>query len=174
APDRRTAATVLWQRLSLDLLAPACVLWMAQKTLRLHTPDQIGWHPDTGDWARLDAPESPIELPDDALATLTQWLEIMEHLFRGHWQVSKSGFWSSAALATARPYSLLFMQVPGHEWRPQAERWLERMPSPIARYLSWEDVERHGTTLTIPRRKGCCLKFQLPDGKLCGTCGIRR
>lgn len=174
APDRRTAATVLWQRLSLDLLAPACVLWMIRQQLPLHLPDQIGWCLETGNWAQLGAPESSRQTPDEALESLGYWLDTMQQLFRGHWQVSKSGFWSSAALATARPYSLLFMQVPGHQWRSQAERWLQLMPAPIARYLNWEDIERQGTTLTIPRRKGCCLKFRLPDGKLCGTCGIRR
>lgn len=175
APDRRTTATQLWKRVALDVLAPAMVLWLTDQRLALPRREDIRWSREKQKWQAAASQEWLIH-PDlaEAQEAFHQWLCEAEEFFRGHCPVTKSGFWSSVALAAIRPFAAIRLELPAEDWRNEADEWMALMPGPTARYLCWfEEVSEAGPRLA-PQRRGCCLKFQLPGKDNCSTCGVRR
>jgi len=175
SPDTRTTATQLWKRVALDILAPSMVLWLTDQRLSLPEPTAVYWSRDQQKWfADGSGQWRHYETTDAATQALGQWLEGTEQYFRGQWPVSKSGFWSSVALAAIRPYAAVRLELPAGEWRAQADAWMAMMPGPTARYLRWFEEGSSSGPRLAPQRRGCCLKFQLPGKDHCSTCGFRR
>lgn len=171
SPDERTAASVLWKRLALDLLAPATVRWLGTGRAELPRPEGVLWRGDKGLWALPAQDDShPLPLESDTVP-LEQWLAAMEGFFRQQWRVSKGSFWSTAALACARPYTIMLSRLPADEWLEPAREWLASLPSPVVQFLRWKIFPGSVRPLALPLRRGCCMSYRLPDGKLCGTCG---
>lgn len=175
APDRRTTATQLWKRVALDILAPAMVLWLTDQRLALPGPEDIRWSREKQKWQAAASQNWPLYSDlAEAQEALGRWLADAEAFFRGQWPVTKSGFWSSVALAAIRPFAAIRLELPADKWRDQADEWMALMPGPTARYLRWfEEASETGPRLA-PQRRGCCLKFQLPGKDNCSTCGVRR
>ena len=175
APDRRTTATQLWKRVALDVLAPAMVIWLTDQRLTLPRPARIRWSWDSQKWHATGEDDGSVyKDPESARQALDQWLADAEGFFRGQWPVTKSGFWSSVALAAIRPFAAIRLELPAEQWQGLSEEWMALMPGPTARYLCWFEEPSEAGPRLAPQRRGCCLKFQLPGKDHCSTCGVRR
>jgi len=103
-----------------------------------------------------------------------QQLQLWYRVFRQSLGVSPGAYWSSAAIALGAPFSAVWNRVNAQELCTLAEDWLAVLECPARQYVDWLAVGHGLGQVAIPQRRGCCLKYRLPDGRCCGTCGLHR
>lgn len=95
-------------------------------------------------------------------------------IFRHQLKVSPGAYWSTTGLALSAPFSLVWNTVSPPAVCALAQQWLAQFNCDARRFLEWIPAGPASQQYAIPQRRGCCLKYQLPDGGYCGTCGVYR
>ncbi|MGC8121698.1 (2Fe-2S)-binding protein [Marinobacter sp. VGCF2001] len=176
---RKALMSVLHQSLALQIISPLVIqLFRDGEGTRL-SPERVvlidqanaesapdRWQYQTSDEERL----SPGAFIQALSHQMTDWYPV----FRQHFGVSPGAYWSSVGLALGTPYSLLWDRVDADALCDQASAWLNRFQCDANRYIDWIPAVFNGRRCAIPQRRGCCLKYLLPEGGYCGTCGIYR
>lgn len=103
---------------------------------------------------------------------LTQQMKDWYPIFRHQWKVSPGAYWSTTGLALSAPFSLVWNRGGTKAVCVLAQEWLAQFDCDAHRFLEWIPAGPAGQQYAIPQRRGCCLKYQLPDGGYCGTCGV--
>lgn len=94
--------------------------------------------------------------------------------FRHEFGVSPGAYWSSIGLGLGAPFSEVWNRAEPEALCELAQRWLEAFDNSASQFIDWIPAMFGGKSAAIPQRKGCCLKYLLPEGDYCGTCGIYR
>lgn len=175
----RARVSVLHQNLALQIIGPLVIrLFRDGSSIDLN-PERIfliresssseelsRWHYSASDQERLE--------PDEFIRVLGKQMQHWYPVFRRQFGVSPGSYWSSVGLALGAPYSLVWNQVDADELCQQASAWLTRFECEANRYIDWIPAQFSQARCAIPQRRGCCLKYLLPEGGYCGTCGIYR
>ncbi|WP_417548593.1 (2Fe-2S)-binding protein [Marinobacter segnicrescens] len=175
----RARVSVLHQNLALQIIGPLVIrLFRDGSSIDLN-PERIflcrkdssseelsRWHYSASDQERLES--------DEFIRVLGKQMQHWYPLFRQQFGVSPGSYWSSVGLALGAPYSLVWNQVNVDELCQQASAWLTRFECEANRYIDWIPAQFSHQRCAIPQRRGCCLKYLLPEGSYCGTCGIYR
>ncbi len=175
----RVRASVLHQALALTILTPVALRLML--TGQTHLPD------DDAIWLTPDPVTNPLpwhgeaELPEANLHACEPFFTAMAArarawypVFRGALGVSPGAYWSSVGLGFCAPFTALYDRLEPARLCDQASRWLAEFDCDARRYIDWIPARFGNSACAIPQRRGCCLKFKLPEGGYCGTCGIYR
>jgi hypothetical protein len=184
----RARLSVLQQDLALSVIAPL--------TLRLfldgqaETPD-----PERIFLASLPSPDSPVSANSPETSTSSRWYQMpggtpvdesafvlslgkqtrdWYPVFRHSLGVSPGAYWSSVGLGLGAPFSAVWNRAEPEAVCELAQRWLETFDNSVDQFIDWIPAVFDGQTTAIPQRKGCCLKYLLPEGGYCGTCGVYR
>ena len=99
-----------------------------------------------------------------------QWYPVFRHQLR----VSPGAYWSSIGLGLGAPFSTVWNRAEPQALCNLAQGWLEQFQNDANLFIDWIPAVFDKQTTAIPQRKGCCLKYLLPDGGYCGTCGVHR
>lgn len=175
----RARVSVLHQNLALQIIGPLVIrLFRDGSSINLN-PERIfliregysseelsRWHYSASDQERLE--------PGEFIRVLGKQMQHWYPVFRRQFGVSPGSYWSSVGLALGAPYSLVWNQVSADELCQQASAWLTQFECEANRYIDWIPAQFSGARCAIPQRRGCCLKYLLPEGGYCGTCGIYR
>jgi hypothetical protein len=105
---------------------------------------------------------------------MAQQLKDWYPVFRHQLNVSPGAYWSTTGLALSAPFSLVWNTVNPVAVCALAQEWLAQFDCDARRFLEWIPAGPVSQQHAIPQRRGCCLKYQLPDGGYCGTCGVYR
>lgn len=176
---RRARVSVLHQSLALQIIGPLVIrLFRDGSSIDLN-PERIflcrkdssseelsRWHYSASNQERQE--------PDEFIRVLGKQMQHWYPVFRRQFGVSPGSYWSSVGLALGAPYSLVWNQVDADELCRQASGWLTRFECEANRYIDWIPAQFSQQRCAIPQRRGCCLKYLLPEGGYCGTCGIYR
>ena len=100
----------------------------------------------------------------------TQWYPV----FRRQLGVSPGAYWSSVGLGLGAPFSAVWNRVEPRALCPLAQGWLEQFRNDANHFIDWIPAVFGNQATAIPQRRGCCLKYLLPEGGYCGTCGVHR
>lgn len=95
-------------------------------------------------------------------------------VFRKSFRVSPGAYWSSIGLGLGAPFSAVWNLAEPDALCDLAQRWLDESGSEASQFIDWIPAAFGGQRAAIPQRKGCCLKYLLPAGGYCGTCGVYR
>jgi len=175
---RRAYASVLQQDLALNVIAPLAVQLFRDGEAPVADPEQIflttiqeeGQR--TGRW--FQAPGLPAvdeQTFISGMATQTsQWYPT----FRQQLKVSPGAYWSSIGLGLGAPFSMIWNLANPTAICSLAQGWLEQFNNETNRFIDWIPAVFNEKETAIPQRKGCCLKYLLPEGGYCGTCGVYR
>lgn len=174
----RTLLSVNQQDLALSVIAPLVLTLFRDGRAPLPDPRRVFLGPahegaTTARWFHDPSISSAVEAGDfvPAMARLvTAWYPI----FRRALGVSPGAYWSSMALGLSAPFSAVWNRVDAESVCTLAQAWLEGFACDAHRYIDWIPAEFNGQRCAIPQRKGCCLKYLLPEGGYCGTCGVHR
>jgi hypothetical protein len=176
--DIRTYASVLQQDLALSVLAPLTLQLFRNEEAPLPDPCRIFLAPKdqpgqtTSRWF-LTTGQQPASEPDfiKGMADYTrQWYPV----FRQQLGVSPGAYWSSVGLGLGAPFSAVWNLAEPDSVCELAQRWLEQFNNDANRFIDWIPTVFGEQKTAIPQRKGCCLKYRLPEGGYCGTCGVYR
>lgn len=170
----RARASVLHQGLALSVIAPLTLrLFLAGHS---YVPDarDIWLNPThvTAQW-HAHGTAQPIGR-DDFVVAVAERVTAWYPLFRQGLGVSPGAYWSSVGLALCAPFSALYDKTCPQTLCDEATAWLNTFNCDAGRFIDWIPAELGGRACAIPQRRGCCLKYLLPDGGYCGTCGIYR
>lgn len=190
-PDARTPEaltarlSVLQQDLALSVIAPL--------TLRLFLHGQAATpDPERICLAALACPGSPTSpdvsasmrwyqqpggtAVDEAafISSLGQQTRDWYPVFRHSLSVSPGAYWSSVGLGLSAPFSAVWNRATPEALCELAQHWLAAFDNSARQFINWIPAVFGGQTTAVPQRKGCCLKYLLPEGGYCGTCGIYR
>lgn len=176
---RRARVSVLHQSLALQIIGPLVIRLFRDGSSNALNPEQTflcqedpsaeghsRWHYPATDQERLE--------PDEFITVLGKQMQQWYPVFRQHFGVSPGAYWSSVGLALGAPYSLVWNRVNADDLCQQAGSWLARFECEANRYIDWIPAQFSQQRYAIPQRRGCCLKYLLPEGGYCGTCGIYR
>lgn len=184
-PDAQDPATmvahlsVLHQNLALNVLAPLVLLAFRDGHAPVPEPERIGLvagpgHPDHEAplwYGGREGPALPLdEFVHQTGIRVSRWYGI----FRNALGISPGAYWSNTALALVAPFSAIWNRADPDRVCALGAEWLDQFPCDANRYLEWLPVSQGQTTVALPQRRGCCLKYRLPDGRYCGTCGVYR
>ncbi|MEE2763702.1 MAG: (2Fe-2S)-binding protein [Pseudomonadota bacterium] len=174
---QRAGLSVLHQDLALSVIAPLTLRLFRDGRTHLPDPSRIFLTPPSN----ANAPSRWLHLPagttvgvDEFVAETTGLLNGWYPVFRKSLGVSPGAYWSSVALALAAPFSAVWNLAEPPSVCTLAQAWLEQFDCDSHRYVDWIPATFNGQQCAIPQRRGCCLKYLLPDGGYCGTCGIYR
>ncbi|WP_404366957.1 (2Fe-2S)-binding protein [Marinobacter sp.] len=172
--DLRVHASVLQQDLALSIIGPLVTRLFLEGESYLPEPSQIRlvpgvespqWHFDS------QGPQASMEVFVSRTAGLVNaWYPV----FRQEFGVSPGAYWSSVGLALCAPFSALWDKAPPEALCRQATGWLELFDCDAGEFIDWIPAEFNQQQCAIPQRRGCCLKFKLPEEGYCGTCGVYR
>ncbi|WP_296932078.1 (2Fe-2S)-binding protein [uncultured Marinobacter sp.] len=95
-------------------------------------------------------------------------------VFRRQLGVSPGAYWSSIGLGLGAPFSAVWNRVEPQALCQLAQGWLEQFQNDANQFIDWIPAVFGEQTTAIPQRRGCCLKYLLPEGGYCGTCGVHR
>lgn len=176
--DGLTYGALLARDLFLKWLGPLTLIQIleAQAPAPDSTPLDIEWRPESlGFWLTPATPHTPGLTLAPWRVSVRDWLTQLEEAFRTQLRVGKGAFWSSAALALAMPWTRLQSFRPADELESGSHAWLAYLDDRLPRYLRWREAHAEGKTRKYPNRRGCCLRYRLPEQpNLCGTCGRRK
>jgi len=179
---RKARLSVLHQSLALTVIGPLVVQLFRDGKAAPAAPEHIFLRPVGGTqesesrWMHLPGtPEKTAELEPEAFVyKAKKQMQAWYPVFRKHYGISPGAYWSSVGLAFGMPFSLVWNRVePGALCR-LAGTWLAQFECEANRYVEWIPAEFNQQLCAIPQRKGCCLKYLLPEGGYCGTCGVYR
>jgi len=94
--------------------------------------------------------------------------------FRRQLGVSPGAYWSSMGLGLGAPFSAVWNRAEPQALCQLAQGWLKQFQNDANQFIDWIPAVFGGQATAIPQRKGCCLKYLLPEGGYCGTCGVHR
>ncbi len=176
---RRARVSVLHQSLALQIIGPLVIrLFRDGSSIDLN-PERIFLCREDSSadghsrWDYSASGQERLE-PDEFIRVLGKQMQHWYPLFRQQFGVSPGSYWSSVGLALGAPYSLVWNQVNVDDLCQQASAWLTRFECEANRYIDWIPAQFSHQRCAIPQRRGCCLKYLLPEGSYCGTCGIYR
>jgi hypothetical protein len=174
---RRAYASVLQQNLALTIIAPLTMQLFTEGKARIPTPDQISLKPCpgdelTGEWLWHETGEC-VGVDDFARGVADQ-VKAWYPVFRQYLGVAPGAYWSSIGLGLCAPFSALYDKALPERLCDEASDWLNTIDCDARRYIDWIPATFNQQPCAIPQRRGCCLKFRLPNGDYCGTCGIYR
>jgi ferric iron reductase protein FhuF len=106
------------------------------------------------------------------IARLALQLNNWYPVFRKELGISPGAYWSSTGLALGAPFSAVWNTVDPGSVCALAQEWLMQFTCEASRFIEWVPAESAGQRCAIPQRRGCCLKYLLPKGHYCGTCGV--
>lgn len=175
----RVRASVLHQALALTILAPVATRFLLTGEAHLPDDDSIWLAPDPSHdpmpWhAERSQPRATLQDPDEFFSVMAARSRAWYPVFRGALGVSPGAYWSSMGLGFCAPLTAMYDRLEPARLCDQATRWLAEFDCDARRYIDWMPARFGDNTCAIPQRRGCCLKFKLPDGGYCGTCGIYR
>ncbi|MEP1214524.1 MAG: (2Fe-2S)-binding protein [Marinobacter sp.] len=172
--QRRIRASVLHQSLALEVIAPLTMRLFLEG--RTPLPSPAGIFLVAGDaaprWSWLET--VPNVDTECFVASMTRQVQAWYPVFRNALGVSPGAYWSSVGLGFGMPFSSLYNVAPPDQLCELATRWLSRFDCQANRFIDWIPAVFNGQTMAIPQRRGCCLKYLLPEEGYCGTCGVYR
>ncbi|MBI42958.1 (2Fe-2S)-binding protein [Marinobacter lutaoensis] len=178
---QRAYLSVLQQDLALQVIAPLTLRLFRDGQAPLPEPDRIFLAPP-----RPEAGTPPMQArwflaPDQPTVTVATFvqetgkrLEEWYAVFRHRLGISPGAYWSSMGLGLGAPFSAVWNLAEPAPLCEQANAWLAGFGNEVGRHLDWIPLTFNGQSCAIPQRRGCCLKYLLPEGGYCGTCGIYR
>lgn len=188
--DARTARavtarlSVLQQDLALNIIAPLTLRLFLQGEAPLPDPDRIFLTmlpPRTAFNAGDTAPTRWVMANSGIPVSVRGFVSGMADLandwypmFRQALGVSPGAYWSSIGLGLGAPFSVVWNRAEPTALCQLAQAWLKQFECDANRFIDWIPTEFSQQPCAIPQRRGCCLKYLLPDGGYCGTCGIYR
>ncbi|KPP98051.1 (2Fe-2S)-binding protein [Marinobacter sp. HL-58] len=172
--QRRIRVSVLHQNLALEVIAPLTMRLFLEGSTRLPSAAEIILVPgdETPSWSWLETASSADT--ETFVAEMSAQVQGWYPPFRNDHGVSPGAYWSSVGLGLGMPFSLLYNVAPPDRLCALATRWLSRFDCDANRFIEWIPAVFNGQTMAIPQRRGCCLKYLLPEGGYCGTCGVYR
>lgn len=178
ARSLRAQISVLQQDLALNVIGPLSLRLFRDGRAPLPEPQRIflapAGEPMEGASRWFQAPG--VADVDEATFVETVAKRTLEWYlpFRQLLGVSPGAYWSSIGLGLGAPFSAVWNLAEPAALCSLAQRWLEEFRNDANQFIDWIPAEFGGQTTAIPQRKGCCLKYLLPDGGYCGTCGVYR
>ncbi|MBS3804529.1 MAG: (2Fe-2S)-binding protein [Oleiphilaceae bacterium] len=170
----RIQASVLHQNLVLSIIAPLTIRLLLDGQSQAPEPGHIRLHCADGatGWTCAEAgPAIGVAPFTEAMAARAKdWYPV----FRQEFGVSPGAYWSSVGLALCAPFSALYDKAPPDTLCREATEWLAQFDCDAKKFIDWIPAEFNQHRCAIPQRRGCCLKYKLPEGNYCGTCGIYR
>jgi ferric iron reductase protein FhuF len=179
---RKARLSVLHQSLALTVIGPLVIKLFRDGKAAPAAPEHTFLRPvdDTHEsesrWIHLpESPEKSEKLEPEAFAgKAKEQMQAWYPVFRKHYGISPGAYWSSVGLAFGMPFSLVWNRVEPEALCRLASTWLAQFECEANRYVEWIPAEFSQQLCAIPQRKGCCLKYLLPEGGYCGTCGVYR
>ncbi|MBL3824924.1 MULTISPECIES: (2Fe-2S)-binding protein [Marinobacter] len=174
----RAYISVLQQDLALSVIAPLTLRLFRDGHAPLPDAKRIflapADHPKqtVSRWYQLPGGEGVDEetFVRSAGALTAEWYPV----FRRQLGVSPGAYWSSTGLGLGAPFSAVWNRVDPQALCQLAQGWLEQFQNDANQFIGWIPAVFGEQATAIPQRKGCCLKYLLPEGGYCGTCGVHR
>jgi len=174
----RAVLSVLQQDLALSVIAPLTLrlfrdghapLPHASRIFLAPADDQA---PTTSRWFQMTgvAPVDERTFVRSTAELTAEWYPV----FRRKLGVSPGAYWSSIGLGLGAPFSAVWNLAEPEALCQLAQDWLEQFENDANHFIDWIPAVFGEQATAIPQRKGCCLKYLLPEGGYCGTCGVYR
>lgn len=190
-PDARTPKairarlSVLQQDLALAVIAPLTLRLFLDGQAAMPDPERIclaalacpvspGSPEDSTTMRWYQVPGGTVVAEADFIRSLGAQTRHWYPVFRHSLGVSPGAYWSSVGLAISAPFSVVWNRAAPEAICELAQRWLAAFDNSAGQFIDWIPAVFGGQTPAIPQRRGCCLKYLLPGGDYCGTCGIYR
>lgn len=173
----RAHVSVVQQDLALSVIAPLTLRLFRDGEAPVLNENEVFLGPATGAIASsrwLHRPTGPSLGVADFVNDLADQFNAWYPVFRKALGVSPGAFWSSIGLGLGAPFSAVWNQADARSVCALAQAWLDNFDCDGSRFVGWIPATFNGQTRAIPQRKGCCLKYLLPEGGYCGTCGVHR
>ncbi|MBZ0334249.1 (2Fe-2S)-binding protein [Marinobacter sp. AL4B] len=172
---QKARVSVLQQNLALQIIWPLVIRLFRDGNSIALNPDQVflKWKDNDLTWLHLANNSEPLET-QEFINALSEQLQKWYPVFRHQLGVSPGAYWSSVGLALGAPYSMIWNQVNPEALCKQANHWLSQFHCEANKHIDWIPAEFNQQRCAIPQRRGCCLKYLLPDEGYCGTCGVHR
>lgn len=175
----RAHASVLQQDLALSVIAALTLRLFRNGAAPLPNPDRIFLAPidsanesATGRWFQV--PGEPLVDEATFIHSVGRMTADWYPVFRQDLGVSPGAYWSSVGLGLGAPFSAVWNLAEPESLCALAQAWLTIFRNDANRFIDWIPAVFGDQQTAIPQRKGCCLKYLLPGGGYCGTCGIYR
>ncbi len=172
--EKRAAAAVLQQDLSLQMLAPLTIRLLLEGRTALPGPEDLVLLDTDAPYCWVWNGVGPVVDTAAFIPAISARLLSWYPVFRSALRVAPGAYWSSAGLALSAPFSALYNRAPPEWLCREASDWLARFPCPASRYIDWIPARLADNRCALPQRRGCCLRFATPAAEYCGTCGIYR
>jgi len=174
----RARVSVLHQDLALRVIGPLSLRLFRDGKAPVPDPERIFLAPVTANEAPLSRwfhlPKHPPVEESTFIRELgclaSEWYPV----FRKALGVSPGAYWSSIGLGLGAPFSAVWNLAEPRALCELAQGWLEAFGNDTNQFIDWIPAGFGEQRTAIPQRKGCCLKYLLPDGGYCGTCGVYR
>ncbi|MCK2149346.1 MULTISPECIES: (2Fe-2S)-binding protein [Marinobacter] len=173
----RAHVSVVQQDLALSVIAPLTLRLFRDGEAPLPNEDEVFLGQSTRTMANsrwFHTPTGPSLGVEDFVEHLAGQVNAWYPVFRKALGVSPGAFWSSIGLGLGAPFSAVWNQAEAQSVCALAQAWLDNFECDSSRFVGWIPATLNGQTRAIPQRKGCCLKYLLPEGGYCGTCGVHR
>jgi len=181
ASDRkaiRAYASVLQQDLALSVLAPLTLRLFRHGEAPVADPTRIFLAPaaEAGQTVSrwFQVPGQPLASEQTFQHGMAAQTEAWYPVFRQKLGVSPGAYWSSIGLGLGAPFSAVWDLATPAAVCDLAQQWLDAFRNDANRFIDWIPAVFREQRTAIPQRKGCCLKYLLPGGGYCGTCGVYR
>lgn len=171
----RAHLSVLQQDLALSVLAPLTLELFCLGRTRLPDPETIFLGQDQGricGW--FQEPIGGTVDTREFVAATSQLVRGWYPVFRKELGLSPGAYWSSIGLGLGAPFSAIWNRGGAHAICGMAQQWLQTFDCEAEAFIDWIPASFQDRLCAIPQRRGCCLKYLLPGGGYCGTCGIHR
>ncbi|MBJ6138994.1 (2Fe-2S)-binding protein [Marinobacter litoralis] len=172
---QKARVSVLQQNLALQIIWPLVLQLFRDGNSIALNPSKVflGWKDKDLSWLHLNDTPEPLETKA-FIHRLSEQLQNWYPIFRQQLGVSPGAYWSSVGLALGAPYSMIWNQVNPDALCKQANHWLAQFNCEANKHIDWIPAEFSQHMCAIPQRRGCCLKYMLPEEGYCGTCGVHR
>jgi FhuF-like iron-sulfur protein len=180
----RARISVLQQDLALNVIAPLTLRLFRDGQAPLPDPRHIflasfnGAGTSNGEEAPASrwyqTPDLPAVGEKTFVRSLGKQARDWYPMFRQKLGISPGAYWSSIGLGLGAPFSAVWNLAEPAALCDFAQRWLGEFRNDANQFIDWIPAVFDGQITAIPQRKGCCLKYLLPEGGYCGTCGVYR
>lgn len=180
----RARLSVLQQDLALNVIAPLTLRLFLHGRTATPEPERIFLASLTSpgsDSSETSALSRWYQLPGGIavdqstfVTAVSEQIRAWYPVFRHSLGISPGAYWSSLGLGLGAPFSVVWNRARPEATCRLAQCWLASFDDRVSRFIDWIPAEFDGQAAAIPQRRGCCLKYLLPDGSYCGTCGVYR